>query len=239
MKENTTTAQLEKARAELEQYKSWIEPLYNRIDRAVSEVKGQMEVNVQLIVAHDNYVHYRKWAESELDLAHGVIKRQRLEIEQFNLNAGKSPFFAGVYGHVSTENQQQLNGFVDGGVHYKPVLRNMYKQPTPSDMVETRLFQRAHELCDVEPGMRLNIIGKEFPYISLLKAELEEKKKNGTALPAARQLNQLPQQPQQPLVNVATPGWHPLLFKKMPEARSPPTIQAGPTMTAKPGAGIA
>jgi hypothetical protein len=98
--------------------------LHTKIERAISNVESQMKLNMQLLVANDNYCHYRSWAENELDHAHGVIGRQKLEIELLNQAAGKDPFLAGVYGCVSTENQSQLNGFVDKGVHYKPVFRN-------------------------------------------------------------------------------------------------------------------
>ena len=98
--------------------------MHTKIERAISNVESQMKLNMQLLVANDNYCHYRSWAENELDHAHGVIDRQKLEIELFNQAAGKDPLLAGVYGCVSTENQTHLNGFVDKGVHYKPVFRN-------------------------------------------------------------------------------------------------------------------
>ena len=106
-------------------------------------------------------------------------------------------------------------------------------------MVGTRLFQRARELCNDEPGMRLNMIGKEFPYVSLLKAELNAQEQKCTDLPAARQPIQRSPGVQQPPVSLATPGWHPLIFKKLPGARTPPTIQVGQAQAAKLGGGIA
>jgi len=132
-----------------------------------------MKLNIQLLEANDNYIHYRNWAESELTQAHGVIRRQQLEIDLLNQSAGKDPFFAGVYGCVSTESQTKLNGFVDKGIHYKPVFRNEYKPPTQSDMMGSRMIWRAYKLCDIPPERRLEIITKEFPYIRFDSAVIE------------------------------------------------------------------
>jgi hypothetical protein len=62
-------------------YKSWIMPLHAKIDRAIGNVNGEMKLNMQLLEAHDNLCHYRNWAEAELNNAHGVIRRQQLEIK--------------------------------------------------------------------------------------------------------------------------------------------------------------
>ena len=75
-----------------------------KIERIMSGVDDQKKLNMQLMELHDNHCHYRKWAETELTQAHGVIRRQQLEIKLLNQSAGKDPFLAGVYGLVSTEN---------------------------------------------------------------------------------------------------------------------------------------
>jgi hypothetical protein len=75
LKKRQPDHKLQLAREELEMYKSWIMPLNAKIDRAIGNVNGEMKLNMQLLEAHDNHCHYRKWAETELDQAHGVIRR--------------------------------------------------------------------------------------------------------------------------------------------------------------------
>lgn len=98
---------------ELAKYKTWFLQLSDRIDRAITNVGGQMTVNYQLVVANDNFNHYRDWAEKNLREAHRVTKSQRFEIELLERANGNSPFHAALNGHISTQNQEQINGFAD------------------------------------------------------------------------------------------------------------------------------
>ena len=65
-----------------------------------------MSVNYQLIVANDNFNHYRDWADAKMKKAHHVIQRQRFEIELLEIAKGKTPFHAALNGVISTENQK-------------------------------------------------------------------------------------------------------------------------------------
>ena len=87
----------------------------------------------------------------------------------------RTPFVATLNGHISTENQKQINGFVDEGLGFRPKPPSPYKPPAYDDMVGTRMLKRAHELCAVAPDQRLGIIAGEFPYVSLLQTELKKK----------------------------------------------------------------
>ena len=98
-----------------------------------------------------------------------------MEIELLERKNGRHPFHAVLNGHISTEDQQQINEFADKGLDYRPQPPPAYESLSYDDMVGARMLKRAHELCDVDPDMRLNVIAGEFPYVSLLKAHLQKK----------------------------------------------------------------
>ena len=52
-----------------------------RIDSAIANVGDQMSLNYQLVIANENFSHYREWADKKLTDANRVINSQRHEIE--------------------------------------------------------------------------------------------------------------------------------------------------------------
>ena len=153
-------------------YRSWILPLSRKINKAIENVAGQMSMNFQLVLAHENYQHYKNWADAHFKTSHRIIESQRHEIQLLNRARGRSEYVSALNGHISTDNQKQINGFVDEGLGYIPNPPTPYMPPTYDDLVGARMLKRVGELCDVHPDHRLAYIADEFPYVSLLQAEM-------------------------------------------------------------------
>ena len=47
--------------------------LHERINGALRNISGQLSLNFQLVVANDNYNHYKRWAETQIKHAVRVI----------------------------------------------------------------------------------------------------------------------------------------------------------------------
>ncbi len=76
--------------------------LHSSIYCALRSISDQLSVNHQLIVAHDNFVHYRKWAEAKIAEAYRVIEHQRIDLEELHRRLGKDDWLSAYYGHLST-----------------------------------------------------------------------------------------------------------------------------------------
>ena len=68
-----------------------------------------MTVNYHLVLANDNFNHYRKWAEAKLKKAYEVIESQRHEIQLLNKAGGRTDYVSELNSHISTGSQKQVN----------------------------------------------------------------------------------------------------------------------------------
>ena len=57
-------------------HRTEVAKLHSSIYSALRSISDQVSVNHQLIVAHDNFVHYRKWAELKISEAYRIIEHQ-------------------------------------------------------------------------------------------------------------------------------------------------------------------